>query len=337
MLRLNLVLLIFLAAGCGSESSSIGPSQSDLDRVAQILEQPKIEIAPILGTVRRPQIRGFSETRIGFRDALDLGGCRLLPIIAERNSSLGRQKQASVRLVYEWKIASGLAACPQLRDKPWFQDVLLSKQDDVTIAVAHLLFKSQEAKLLNSYLSRPFLKLSVSSVAYKQRFEPVRRLLLQALNHEIPPSARKISEFEEALSKWSNTQHHASLRQAVHESISWLLVANRLQRKTILEGPICPMGTPTLKARRIKSFLSGYFSNAIQPKLSIISRSLRSFVLQWDPVVLDSFPGQTLPLHLLGLSLDAEKQLKTELRRHVKQWQIILEKCQLEPRAMTNS
>ena len=337
MLRLNLILLIFLAAGCGGESSSIGLSQSDLDRVAQILGQPKTKSVPISGTVHRPQIRGFSETRVGFRDALQLGDCKLLPMIAERNSSLGRQKQASVRLVYEWKIASGLAACTQLLDKPWFQDVLLSKQDDVTIAVTRLLFKSEEAKLLNSHLSRPFSKLSVSSVAYKQRFDPVRRLLIQALNHEIPPTSKKISEFEEALSKWSRTQHHASLRQAVHETISWLLVANRLQAKTILDGRICPMGTPTLKARRIKSFINGYFGNAIQPKLSTISRSLRSFVLQWDSIVLDSFPGQTLPLHLLGLSLGAEKQLRTELQRHVKQWQIILEKCQLEPRAMTNS
>ena len=328
---------MFLAAGCGSESSSIGPSQSDLDRVAQILDQPKTEIVPVSGTVHRPQILGFSETRIGFRDALDLGGCRLLPMIAERNSSLGRQKQASVRLFYEWKIASGLAACTQLLDKPWFQNVLLSKQNDVTIAVTHLLFRSQEAKLLNSQLSRPFSKLSVSSVAYKQRFDPVRRLLMRALNHGIPPTSEEISEFEEALSKWSQTQHHASLRQAVNESISWLLAANRLQHKAILKGNICRMGTPTLKARRIKSFLNGYFSKTIQPKLSIISRSLRSFVLQWDSIVLGSFPGQTLPSHLLGLSLDAEKQLKAELRQHIKQWQIILEKCQLEPRAITNS
>ena len=328
---------MFLVAGCGSESSSIGPSQSDLDRVAQILDQPKTEIVPISVTVHRPQILGFSETRIGFRDALDLGGCRLLPMIAERNSSLGRQKQASVRLFYEWKIASGLAACTQLLDKPWFQNILLSKQDDVTIAVTHLLFKSREAKLLNSQLSRPFSKLSVSSVAYKQRFDPVRRLLIRALNHEMPPTSKEISEFEEALNKWSQTQHHASLRQAVNESISWLLVANRLQHKAILEGNICPMGTPTLKARRIKSFLNGYFGSAIQPKLSIISRSLRSFGLQWDSIVLSPFPGQTLQSHLLGLSLDAGKELKTKLRLHVKQWQIILEKCQLEPRAITNS
>ena len=337
MLRLNLILLTFLVAGCESESSSIGPSQSDLDRVAQILGKPETEMAPILGTRHRPQIQRFSETRIGFRNALDLGGCKLLPMIAERNSSLGRQKQASVRLIYEWKIASGLEVCSPLIDKPWFQDVLLSKRDDVTIAVTHLLFKSQEAELLNFNISRPFSKLSDSSAAYAQRFEPVRRVLIQALDHEMPPSSERVSEFEKALSQWSRTQHHASLRKAVSESIRWLLAANRLQRNTILEGRICPMGTPTLRAHRIKLFINGYFGDTIQPKLSMISRSLRSFIAQWDPIVLGQFPNKTLPMHLLGLSPDVEKQLKTELRGHVKQWQTILGKCQLEPRATTNS
>lgn len=330
------MLVVFLTA-CKSKPHSIGPNQADLDRVANILDQPKTELMPILDSIHRLSIDRFSETRIALMNALKLGNCRLFPLIAERNSSLGKQKQESIRLIYEWKIAAGLKACKSLKNEPWFKDALLSKQDDVEIAVINLLLKSQEADLLHSKIYRPFSKFSDSTIAYEQRSEPIRRVLIQALNYETPLSLRETTNFEIALYQWSRTQHHANLRQGVQESTNWLVAANRLQSDAILTDHICPLGTPTPKARRIRLFLNSYFKANIQPQLSAISRSLRSFVSQWSSVQLDTFPNDELSMHLLKLRVDADKRLKIELQRHIKQWQIILKKCQLEVRITTNS
>ena len=111
-MRLIWLLTIFLV-GCDWSQNSVAPTQQDLDRIATILDQDRIILTdPQRISAPVPALR-LSETRISFGDALELGECGLLPLIAERNSSLGRQKQESIRLIYEWQLKVGLDQCTQ--------------------------------------------------------------------------------------------------------------------------------------------------------------------------------------------------------------------------------
>ena len=153
----------------------------------------------------------LSDTRISFADALELGGCGLLPLIAERNSSLGRQKQESTRLIYEWKLKAGLNQCDELDDQEWFKKALDTKAKDVEIAVLQLLTQSEEATRIHLKIPKPFATLAESRVAYLDRSQPVIQIIVQALQKSTPPRAETVTQFEQSLYDWSQTQHHGTL------------------------------------------------------------------------------------------------------------------------------
>jgi hypothetical protein len=277
----------------------------------------------------------FSETRIGFGDALELGECGLLPLIAERNSSLGRQKQESTRLIYEWKVRAGLTTCHSLQDYQWYREAVQSKKQDVEASVIALLIQSEEAQRLQLKLSRPFEGLNESSQAYAQRSQPIFQTLSNALTGASVPSSRAVTDFETALQHWSQTQHHGTLHQAITETLAWLKIANLIQSQAIKANRLCPMGTPTIEGQMIETFVKHYFGNHLQPKWSALIRSLDRLEHQWRKLPLTLITDDALIDGLLELPSGTRHQLRMLLSTHVKQWQTILQGCDLAPRAET--
>lgn len=321
--------------GCQGPTHSLSPNQDDLDRIAAILNQPTEQLGKITTTEPDRPVVELSETRIRFGDALELGECGLLPLIAERNSSLGRQKQESTRLVYEWKVQAGLNACHSLQEFQWYQEAVQSKTQDVEASVIALLMQSEEAQRLQSKLSRPFAGLNESSQAYAQRSQPIVRTLSHALTGASAPSSRDVTEFENALHHWSQTQHHGTLRQAITETLAWLTVANRIQSRAIKANRLCPMGTPTSEGQMIKTFVENYFRNHLQPKWSAVMRSLDGLEHQWKQLPLTLITNEALIDGLLELPSGTRHQLRMLLSTHIKQWLTILQDCDLAPRAET--
>lgn len=330
-------LFAVLLIGCQGSSKSLGPDQDDLDRVAAILNQSTEQLDKTMASEPSEPIVELSETRIRFGDALELAECGLLPLIAERNSSLGRQKQESTRLIYEWKVQAGLKACHSLREFEWYQEAVQSKTQDVEASVIALLVQSEEAQRLQSKLSRPFEDLHQSSQAYALRSQPIYRILSDALTGASAPSSRAVTEFENALQYWSQTQHHGTLHQAITDTLAWLRIANRIQRRAIKINRICPMGTPTSEGRMIETFLKNYFGNHLQPKWSAVIRSLDGIERQWQKLPLTRISNDALVDGLLELPSGTRHQLRMLLSTHIKQWQTILQGCDLAPRAATTN
>jgi len=267
------LLAIFLV-GCDWTDNSFAPDQDDLDRIASILGEESIALPPPLAIESQTPELGLSETRISIGDALELGECGLLPLIAERNSSLGRQKQESTRLIYEWTLKSGLDQCSQLNQEEWFQKARIAKTRDVEIAVIKLLMRSEEADRIHSKINKPFASLDESRMAYLNRTQPIVQVITQALQQSPPPSNTTITQFEDSLRAWSQTQHHGTLHQAIIEAQIWLQKANTLQSQALKANRLCPMGTPTEAGRNLQLFIRNYFGGTIQPKLSSITRAL---------------------------------------------------------------
>ena len=336
MLRLIWLLAIFLL-GCDQTQESITPTQDDLDRIASILGQDR---RPLLASSVTPATTSslkLSDTRISFADALELGGCGLLPLIAERNSSLGRQKQESTRLIYEWKLKAGLNQCDELDDQEWFKKALDTKAKDVEIAVLQLLTQSEEATRIHLKIPKPFATLAESRVAYLDRSQPVIQIIVQALQKSTPPRAETVTQFEQSLYDWSQTQHHGTLHQAIVETRDWLAAANTLQRATITANRLCPMGTPTERGRNVQSFVRDFFGGLVQPKLSSVAQAIDEFQFIWSALPVRLWTHDTLVDTMLQLPAGYRTGLRDDLRVHIKNWQLILQSCGLNVRADTTN
>ena len=335
-MRLIWLLTIFLV-GCDWSPSSIAPTQRDLDRIATILDQDRINLTDpqrIITTV--PALR-LSDTRISFGNALELGECGLLPLIAERNSSLGRQKQESIRLVYEWQLKVGLDQCAQFEDQEWFRKARAAKAEDVEIAVLHLLTRSEEADRIHRKINRPLATLSNSRMAYINRTQPVIQILLQALQHQTPPETEAMTKFEEALHAWSQTQHHGTLHQAIINTRDWLNAANQLQVSALKQNMICPMGTPTEQGRYVQAFIRDYYAPTIQPKLLSIKKAIDEMDAIWSVLPTTLWTQNTLIDALLKLPDGFRAELQIALTAHINHWQHILQSCGLKARADTTN
>ncbi len=337
MLRLTWLLTIFLV-GCDWAQNSVAPTQQDLDRIATILNQDRIILIDSPRTsVPAPTLR-LSDTRVSFGDALELGECGLLPLIAERNSSLGRQKQESIRLVYEWQLKAGLDQCTQFEDQEWFQQARVAKAEDVEIAVLHLLTRSEEADRIHLKINRPLATLSESRMAYINRTQPVIQVLVQALQHQTPPKTEAMTQFEEALYSWSQTQHHGTLHQAIVKTRDWLNAANQLQMSVLRHNTICPMGTPTEQGRYVQTFIRDYYAPTIQPKLLSIKQAIDEMNSIWSVLPTTLWNQNILIDALLKLPDGFRTELQIALAAHINHWQHILQSCELKARAdITNS
>ena len=308
-----------------------------MDRIASILGQDPIALPPQTRIKAQTPDLDLSDTRISFGDALELGECGLLPLIAERNSSLGRQKQESTRLMYEWALKYGLDQCSPLNDQEWFQKARIAKTKDVEASVIKLLTQSEEADRIHSKINQPFATLAESRIAYINRTQPVTQLITQALRKAAPPSNATITQFEESLRSWSQTQHHGSLHQAIIEARIWLQTANTLQRSAMEANQMCPMGTPTERGRNMQIFIRNYFGGTIQPKLSSITRGLDELNSIWSGLPITLWTHDTLVDALLALPPGYRDELRKELGMHITNWQRLLQSCGLSARADTTN
>jgi hypothetical protein len=330
------LLAIFLV-GCDWTDNSFAPNQDDLDRIASILGEESIALPPPLAIESQTPELGLSETRISIGDALELGECGLLPLIAERNSSLGRQKQESTRLIYEWTLKSGLDQCSQLNQEEWFQKARIAKTRDVEIAVIKLLMRSEEADRIHSKINKPFASLDESRMAYLNRTQPIVQVITQALQQSPPPSNTTITQFEDSLRAWSQTQHHGTLHQAIIEAQIWLQKANTLQSQALKANRLCPMGTPTEAGRNLQLFIRNYFGGTIQPKLSSITRALNELGSTWSTLPITLWSGDTLIDALLKVPPRYRDEFRNELKTHIHNWQQLLQSCGLSARAETTN
>ena len=339
--RLNLIIvLVLILTGCAQPESVYGPAEAELKRVATILNLDPLPISVTQRTAAlRPNV-ALSETRIALTEALSLGECGLVPLIAERNSALGRQKVASTRFIYEWRIRHGLASCvEQFGDEDWFQEAMTGKAIDVEHAAYLVLFEGDEAQQLNSLLPSSYARLRDSTAAYRDAFGLITPIVLQAIEGQTAPTGEQQSTLETALKHWGNTRHHATLSQAIRQTDAWLVSANTLLTKAIDGNRLCPMKQPTTEGRQIASFIQGYFATNIQPQIADVFQSVDALDSLWIPLrdASKSIQRDATPSQLLRIEERALETLRARWAAHVQGWQTILQQCQLAPRAATTN
>ena len=332
--------IVWILAGCSQTEPLSAPGRDALERIGNILGVAPTEIHVLSRTAPTVAAPEFSETRIALTDALALGDCGLVPLIAERNSALGRQKAESTRFLYEWRIWSGLTAChDQLADEAWFLEAVAGKRADVEIAIEALLTRGDEAQALQSALASPYPDLKSSADAYATAWADIAPLLLRALTGNAPPTDAEFQRFELALKQWGMTQHHAELGRAIRESAAWLLSANQMLDVAITENRLCPMGMATAEGHQAATFVQTYFANTIQQQIATVMQSTARLNRLWEPLR-DASPRLAKHLmteDLLRLPSGMSVALEARWATHIEKWQTLLRQCQLAPRAATTN
>ena len=85
------------------------------------------------------------------------------------------------------------------------------------------------------------------------------------------------------------------------------------------------MGTPTEHGRNLQAFMQGFFKNTLQPKISSLSRGLKSLERQWSVLPLTLISHDELIDALLRLPTGTRNELSLAIKLHVDQWQLVLQ------------
>lgn len=327
------LILLMVLTGC-AERKYVLDTEAYLARVARVLQVD----APTLPETYIPRIqpkpRTASDTRVALTDALKLGPCGLVPLIAERNSSLGRQKAASQQFLYEWALIVGLDACvAQAETTPdWLLTARAQKAGDRDVALWNLFFASETSNALQSSLDSGDTTLADAWHRYQLAFAEVRRAALLGLDGKLAPSPDQQSHFEQQIQALETTRFHGQLRRALLDAYGVLKVTIPMQHQQLTRKTLCPLGRPTEQGRRVQGMLTTYFATDVQPHLAAIRRYQIALDALWQPLAdalelpeaIDARMDQ-----LLQLPAGTHAAYTDAVATHIRQWQEILSACQL--------
>ncbi|WP_439862154.1 DUF3080 family protein [Pseudomonas sp. MBLB4136] len=288
---------------------------------------------------RRERLSDIPEIRIGLLDLLiDVRRCPALQQqISLRNSSLGKQLQASSRLAYEGDLLRALEACSgalqrgadaELRAN--LESLAEQKRRQLPAVFWNALNASSEVE---RYLRFADQALPTSPQEDDAALDALTQLAAigEALPQRLPPPVAQLDPLFFALhSSDQGGQLITSLSSLTHTlNEASELLQNRLQRR-----PPCPLGRPTPRGRILQNIFVKFYAGGLQPYLAQVhqrgqrwSESLRQ--LSAAPQA----PAATRHylLSLAGPGASLWEGFQQANGRHVRAWQQLLKSCGLAP------
>mgnify|MGYP005988997007 CR=1 FL=1 len=355
-LRLFLLLVTCCTALLGCSRDTPDYMLNDyVERLSNTLEVDRIPSTPNLLPLfppRRDRIMEPTEIRQGLVEVLDLQICDLLPLIAERNSSLGKVYTPSKRMVYELKFFHGLRECrkkiqsgndvtPELQKK--IERIYQIKKDNLAQELWNGLYLAKEFED-NFSRGEPALAkepTGSSQASYNALFR------LSQLTHMLKQDDWALPDDIDRLETQYQTLHQNRSGGQIFQSINLLthylteaatLINARLDRKDM-----CPLRQATPQARILKNVFQKYYAQRVQPYLAYAHQQ----ALQWtslNNLLLDEFKqlGIVIPKSMENYQQTMLSQTAKDglwLRyihardKHTSAWQRILKQCDLMPRS----
>ena len=293
---------------------------------------------------RRERIIPVTDLRQGLVEVLNLRHCRLLNLIAERNSSLGKVMLPSKKMVYEIKLYAGLRDCLQKLNStdtdteivPQIQDIFSVKEEEFEAALWNGIFTS-EAIERNFSLSEPALPLKDEGGFSQSRraLEALSQLAKLNINRDQQPDLSSIEKLETHYQSLYNSRYGSRWLRSVtllsrtldHTA---MIIEQRLEKR-----PLCFKQQPTPQARIVKNVFNKYYAGQLQPYMGRIDRQGKQW-LELNRNLLQSFtniPKAMQEYRKLVLATDAPHWLNyIQARdRHTLAWQTLLQQCNLMP------
>jgi len=352
-----LILLIGLTTGTISGCSESTPEkmmQTYAQRLGNALDQPVAYSAATLQPLpiqppRRQRLLQVTEIREGLFDVLNLRHCNLLPLVAQRNSSLGRVMPPSQQLIYELQFLQAIAECEehlielQTTDSN-LDEVLLQikeihriKRDNLPAVIWNSLYTAPEMEKQFAVNQPP---LPVNNAGILATIEP-SLLMFVRISHQIRADAESIDPIvikalEQDYERLYRSDFGAQwLKSILH--LTLLLDAAADAIETRLERlPVCYNNRPNPQAEILRNVFTRFYAQEIQGYLATVhQQGIRWLELQQRIMEPLPMPETTSPYYLLVVSTDSPDSLwqtYTSARdRHTSAWQQLLSQCGMTP------
>jgi hypothetical protein len=341
-----LVLLSALSlAACGPADDGLALQADYLQRLNNAVEGDGAEdfqreqLLRYRMPARRERLVEIPEIRIGLLDLLiDVRRCPALQQrISLRNSSLGKQLQASSRLAYEGDLLRALQACSRALQRGADTELRANldslaeqKRRQLPAVFWNALNASPEVE---RYLRFADQALPRSPGEDDAALDALGQLagLGSVLPQDLPPSAAQLDPWFFALhSSDQGGQLITSLSSLGHSlNQAGQLLEQRLQRR-----PPCPQGRPTPRGRILQNVFVKFYAGGLQPYLAQVHQRGQ----RWSESLLQLSAAPQAPpatrhylLSLAGPGESLWEEFQQANGRHVRAWQQILKSCGLAP------
>ena len=299
-IALGIAALAFVIWPTGHASQSLlRDYQARLNRVlsgdAILIEPtPQVLLAPM--SQRRVPI---GESKITLNEALDLGPCGLVPLLAQNNSALGKVAADSTRLIYTIRLIDAAQSCD-------------SEDAEVQALLAQLLeFKTQQLPKLRQNVvfaseeTQAFFKASATPLGPDDAISlaPLTRLISVVRENDadaIEPSLQALNS--------------SNAGGALLNAKAWIMSALPPLTRQVDQGQ-CSSAQKTA----IEGVFSAVYVERLQPWLAAVTRASRTM-----EAALANYPH---PLPNWRSDAVGAEELISVAREHAQAWQGLLSRC----------
>ncbi len=346
------ILLTALLLGC-SQNTPEAMLQDYMYRVGNLIEREierdlKVADQLPLYPPRRERILATEDIRQGLLEVLDLDVCDLLPLIAQRNSSLGKVMAPSQKLVYELRFFVRIRDCTRILDRAapgrYDSELLAQVRNIYELKKRNLqrelwngIFTAQE---MEDNYSRGGAPLPLEGDDnYPASAQALQHLLLLA---QLPAQETDwtLPEFLPDLEQdyfvlYSNQFGARALKSLILLTVTMERTARAIDER-LAEHPLCFPGYSSQKQPVLQNVFTKFYAGRFQPYLAKVHRQASSW-LDLQEALLNSFELPPTMQRYYRLTLDKEAEEGLWLRyehareQHTKAWQRLLRQCQLMP------
>lgn len=358
--RNSLKLLCWIGLGVfisGCEPSSPEDMLNNYQyRISNVMEVSQAVISDLptrpAFPLRRHLIYPTLEVREGLLDVINLKTCNLLPLIAERNSSLGKVYAPSQKMRYELTFYHAIGQCKKaLEDTPTADQALLAqvssiyqaKHDNLPAELWNGIFTAKELEL-NFSRAKETLPLiddgsSQNSINAMKTLIGIIRAPLAGDRWELPPA---LDTIESSYNVLYNNRSGPKILSSLQLLTTHLSQASDTLERGLQQKQLCFNNTPSTRAKIIQNVFYKYYIGEVQPYLA----NVHKYAVAWTAVnkeLMASFkaynlepPEQLAKYQHVVLSHDEPDSLWARYlearNKHTQSWQKLLKQCGMMPK-----
>lgn len=320
----------FLLLGCGGQSELESATIDYAERLARVLKT-EINISQPVLTLAYPdapqRALNIPEKTLKLSEFYAINNCPLAPLIAQRNTALGKVETPSRRYVYELDVLNALAICASQVDEnatPVQQkltELTAHKQSQLPMVRAKLLHDS-EAVRLGTGFSREFL--SSDDQKHSQGYTETLLALefLSTLKKNKNVTYKDLETHLESLEKHRLLADMWRTQQYISETLP--IITSALEQYSSQMS--CSVRT-TEKTKILNNILTMFFINKIQD----IGGLLNAYHYQFKPLVEklleEPYLAASVKQYWYTQTHDEFARYQITIKEHVKAWQGILGQC----------
>lgn len=342
------LLWLILLGGCSPAAESIFDDYHS--RLARILPLPASAINPIAALPALPAVREVQQQlpdlRLDLLDLVAIRHCGLQPLVASRNSSLGKVMTAANQLGYELALLQQLSPClrhpelsPQLQQQ--LQQMYQQKQQALPLALSNLLLTDatlrQQLQGSQRSLSPGAASLSSDTLQALQQLQMLQQQVITqsgagtavtttTLPIEPPATTSRHTErINQALALLYQGQLLADLQFSVRYSNSQLQALNQ-QLMAVDLHQWCGKARFNGQVDILLTVFRQIYLGRVQPYLA----ELDSLNHQLMPTLTALYQHSPFQQVITARFNQPAAELRHQLKTHVRWWQQLQQQCELQ-------